>query len=323
MSFSKKRYITEVNQKLEERYLTEKINFVLNEQAKEFGYLSQTPEYKKYKEEQDINTVRREFKSKFPCVSNRPGAVFYKDGSYKFPADPNTSYYSNGRYATSQGSGSYTCERMYDNKNNFKGFAPVKKPIDRPASSNNKVDKNPQSISNQPSSNLPPKSKVTSQTDPNFKLDKTTRTLQGDAYQYKLINCVWHYRRGPKRNILNWKTLANNQKAIDYLNSKFPDDIKNCPKPTSPAYQAQDNLDPDQMGSTNVQNPQVSREVIQSPQSLPQRNNQQSIPNPQISLATQQAAGKQIQDKFNMLKKQNPNLTTDQINAILRQDIKK
>jgi len=126
-----------------------------------------------------------------------------------------------------------------------------------------------------------------------------------------------------KKNILNWKTLANNQKAIDYLNSKFPDDIKNCPKPTSPAYQAQDNLDPDQMGSTNVQNPQVSREVIQAPQSLPQRNNRQSIPNPQISLADQQAAGKQIQDRFNMLQKQNPNLTTDQINAILRQDIKK
>ena len=323
MSLSKKRYIDEANQRLEERYLTKKIKFVLNEQAKEFGYLSNTPKNKKYKEERDLNMVRGQFKSKFPCVANKPGAVFYKGGYYKFPEDPDTSYYSNGRYATSQGTGKYTCEWIKDNRGNYKGKAPVKKPIDIPASSNNNIDKNPQSISDQPSSNLPTKSKVTSQTDPNFKLDKTTRTLQGDEYQYKLINCVWHYRRGPKRNILNWKTLTNNQKAIDYLNSKFPDDIKNCPKPTSPAYQAQDNLDPDQMGSTNVQNPQVSREVIQAPQSLPQRNNRQSIPNPQISLADQQAAGKQIQDRFNMLQKQNPNLTTDQINAILRQDIKK
>jgi len=402
-SFSKKRYIAEVNQRLEERYLSDKIKFVLNEQEdqnfqnlvnliknelksfntdedKVLSYLPQItsrtqfnnliklyPEFindagstfANNSEDFDklknwLNTLNTTIKfdrtkGRYSTVDNQTPSTannwpekyncvlgFSKEYQRYNLEDGSTSYLIRGKFYYSNGRGydiknkqtfSYECSGTTISRTGnivLKGeeaAAAENGPAGAGAAGAGAAGAGAAGAGAAGAAGAGA-ARYNSQNDPNFKLDGTTRTIQKDPYQYKLINCIWHFRRGPKRT-KEWTSLANNQKSIDYLNSKFPDDIKNCPKPTSPEYQAQDNLDPDQMGTTNVQNPQVAREVIQTPQALQQRTNQQNIPKPQISLAAQQAAGKQIQDRFNKLKTENPNLTTDQINAILRQDIRR
>jgi hypothetical protein len=50
-------------------------------------------------------------------------------------------------------------------------------------------------------------------------------TTKGDPYQYKIVDCVW-YTKGKK--ITDWKSLKDNQKAIDILDGRFPNARKKC-----------------------------------------------------------------------------------------------
>jgi hypothetical protein len=124
-SFSKKRYIAEVNQRLEERYLTEKINFVLNEQFQnQSTYANKDPENQaKLDLNKDLNKIREEFRSKYPGCFERYGTIkgnikmtFYTDGTYRDSNNIFTKYYSNGTYETPKGTGQYTCEWAEDVK---------------------------------------------------------------------------------------------------------------------------------------------------------------------------------------------------------------
>jgi hypothetical protein len=225
-SFSKKRCIAEVNQRIEERYFSNKIKFVLNEQA----------------------ATADNWPEKYNCVKGFSDGKRYnlEDGSASYLIR-GVFYYSNGRAYSPEHKRTFSYEcNGNDIRHTANGIQKGEEAAGAGAAGAGAAGAGAAGAG-AAGARAP---RYNSQNDPNFKLDGTTRTIQKDPYQYKLINCVWHFRRGPKRT-KEWTSLANDQKSIDYLNSKFPDDIKNCPKPTSPVYQAQDNLDPDQMGTTN------------------------------------------------------------------------
>jgi hypothetical protein len=60
--------------------------------------------------------------------------------------------------------------------------------------------------------------------------DGNVYTTPGDPYQYKVVDCVWFTKSLEQRGkiISDWTSLANNQKAIDILDGRFPDARKNC-----------------------------------------------------------------------------------------------
>jgi hypothetical protein len=267
-SFSKKRYIAEVNQKLEERYLSDKIKFVLNEQDKE------------YENRLKRRKIKSEFLSKYPgCFES---LTFYNDGTFRDPKDIDTVYYSNGQYKTPQGKGTYSCVWTEDATGNRK------KEIKRGAITNSTypyIDQffsgktnnsnvgplasNPQFSSSEPEvktgESKPAKKIYNSAKDIKTSTEEGVRTIKNDPYEYKLIKCVWHFRKGPK-NVKDWKSLANNQEAKNILNSKFPNDIKDCPKSTSSAYQSQDSeIDPkyqDTPSPASSASPTTSKDVF-------------------------------------------------------------
>ena len=85
---------------------------------------------------------------------------------------------------------------------------------------------------------IPPKPEDTDNDGGDGGNDDGIYTTPGDPYQYKVVDCVWFTKSLEQRGkiISDWTSLANNQKAIDILDGRFPDARKNCggntPTPT-------------------------------------------------------------------------------------------
>jgi len=258
-SFSKKRYIAEVNQRLEERYLSNKIT--IEEQT------TPIPGYNAPMDTQ-LNVGKLNLSDndwlKYPCVTEMKNKKKIKsdDGYHTYHFSDQTGlyliFYSNGLVLSKISKESKT------QRNNFCCVnGTIKYGADCLKQSEN------QSLS--PGSEVktgeskPAKKLYNSAKDIKSSTEEGVRTIKNDPYEYKLIECVWHFRKGPK-NVKDWKSLANNQEAKNILNSKFPNDIKDCPKSTSSAYQSQDSeIDPkyqDTPSPASSASPTTSKDVF-------------------------------------------------------------
>lgn len=330
-SFSKKRYIAEVNQRLEERYLSDKIKFVLNEQQDIVTGLKNELqkfdpseelilEYLKNFSSNEIKnyeiTFNKEFEKKlgknafartlfnifdiggeFELIKNLLGKkgiqcsrkdnkmIYWpdgsiagsknlncvtrgvpeilKDGSIRYKLNDQYYYYNNGRAQEISGKKTtfnYICD---GSKIIHTGASPAANTGEKKQFKWKFCSKGPY---------------VPSCYGPKIK------EVQGC-----LIN-IHNLSLGPRKDdsYFGESTLAALKSKFPKFSTGFTDaDIATiCTKPVGSAAQVEDNVDPDQMGTTNTQTAQVAREVIQAPQALQQRTNQLNIPKPQISLPT-------------------------------------
>jgi hypothetical protein len=238
-SFSKKRYIAEVNQKLEERYLTKKIKFVLNEQADQQQTASGSAIA-------PSDTASDSWPKQYSCVTvGKP--INNTDGSFSYLLNK-LYYHSNGLVfdPSKKERFKYMCygNTVYDAVGNVlhKGTNPT-------------VD----SLNN-------PEEKVQSLHNPQEKKQSKWRVCNKGPYvkfcygpkikevQGCLIN-IHRLSLGKRKDdgYLGGETLSALASKFPQFNTGFTDnDIATiCTKPVGSASQAQDNLDPDQMGTTN------------------------------------------------------------------------
>jgi len=273
-SFSKRRHIQESNLMVEQRFLTEKVMQTLTE-------LANTKKYEKDLENDP------DWGDKFTCIKGLSKQVGkdgkpYKPTVYRYK-DDGSLIYVNGRLwdnVTNSKKMYYWYCKSTDESIHITSFSDLD---DRIKSLEQGLAIYPKSSTdNQPPQGNPDaapqgQTKITAANDPTFPKEEGMFLTDKDPYQYKVVECMWYVRRGPKEKLLkNWVSLEAKPDAITELDKRFPEARKNCATARQVDQpQSIQSVKPGEVSSTNKQpipNPQYSQKTIQQAGKTAQRN---------------------------------------------------